>query len=246
MEFEYFTEKKNITHKLISSICFIIIICVVLKITTNLTNGKLHWNCENPILGSYLYLLLGFVTKYFFSTIIIENGYDNNIVTYVGSIIMVFVLTFLIILMPPQNFGTKHFLWFAYLFCLCIILNPSRLQENIVMKTLFISVGIFLTLSIFAYLFKDFVPISWERQLIYVLLGLIIVSIISAVFYSNSKTVFTYISIISIIVFGLFVLIDTRKLEMIDCNNPDYINNTLNLLLDAVNIFVNVYSLNSN
>ena len=85
---------------------------------------------------------------------------------------------------------------------------------------------------------------SWERQLIYVLIGLIVISIFSAVFYSNSKTVFTYISIISLIVFGLFTLIDTRKLELIDCSNPDYINNTLNLLLDSVNIFVNVYSLN--
>ena len=119
-------------------------------------------------------------------------------------------------------------------------------QSNKVIKTLIISVGIFLTLSVFANLFKDFVPMSWERQLIYALIGLIIVSIISAVFYSNSKMIFTYISIISLIVFGLFILIDTRKLELIDCNNPDYINNTLNLLLDSVNIFLNVYSLNNN
>ena len=126
-----------------------------------------------------------------------------------------------------------------------MMLVPSRLNGNTVIKTLVISVGIFLTLTVFANLFKDFIPMSWERQLIYVLIGIIIVSIISAVFYSNSKMIFTYISIISIIVFGLFILIDTRKLEMIDCNNPDYINNTINLLLDSVNIFVNVYSLNN-
>ena len=245
MEFQEYTEK-NISHKLISGICFIVVMCLALKITTNISNGNITWNCENPILGSYVYLLLGFVIMYFFSSIIVEYRYDTNIIPYIASIIMVFVLTFFLITMPPQNFGTKHILWFAYLFCLSMMLMPSRLNENTVIKTLVISVGIFLTLSVFAYLFKDFIPISWERQLIYVLIGIIIVSIISAVFYSNSKAIFTYISIISIIVFGLFILIDTRKLEMIDCNNPDYINNTINLLLDSVNIFVNVYSLNSN
>jgi FtsH-binding integral membrane protein len=245
MEFQDYTEG-NTNHKLISGICFIIVMCVALKITTNLSNGKLNWNCENPIVGSYLYLLLGFITMYFFSSIIVENKYDSNIVPYIASVIMVFVLTFFLIMMPPQNFGTKHVLWFAYLFCLSMVLSPSRLNGNKVFKTLIISVGIFLTLSVFANLFKDFVPLSWERQLIYVLLGLIVVSIISSVFYSNSKMIFTYISIISLIVFGLFTLIDTRKLEMMDCNNPDYINNTLNLFLDSVNIFLNVYSLNNN
>lgn len=241
---EFVDAEKNVNHKFISGICFIIVMCVALKITTNISNGKFSWNCENPILGSYIYLLLGFVIMYFFGSIIAENRYDSNMVPFIGSIIMVFVLTFLVITMPPQNFGSKHFLWFAYLFCLTMILSPSRLNGNKVMKTLIISVGIFLTLSVFANVFKDLVPMSWERQLIYALLGLIVVSIISAVFYRNSKMVFTYISIISLIVFGLFVLIDTRKLEMIDCNNPDYINNTLNLLLDSVNIFLNVYSLN--
>jgi FtsH-binding integral membrane protein len=245
MELNDYSEK-GVNHKLISGICFIIVMCVALKITTNISNGSFSWNCQNPILGSYLYLLLGFVVMYFFSSIIAENRLDTNMVPFIGSIIMVFVLTFLVITMPPQNFGAKHLLWFAYLFCLSMILSPSRLHGNTVIKTLIISLGIFLTLSVFANLFKDFVPMSWERQLIYALLGLIIVSIISAVFFQNSKMVFTYISIISLIVFALFTLIDTRKLEMIDCNNPDYINNTLNLLLDSVNIFVNVYSLNNN
>lgn len=244
MEFQEYSEK-NINHKVLSGICLIVIMCIALNLTTNISNGKFTWNCNNPILGSYLYLLLGFVSMYFFSSIIVDYGYDNNIVPYISSIIMVFVLTFLVITMPAKNFGSKHLLWFAYLFCLSMILNPSRLNKNIVIKTLVISVGIFLTLSVFANLFKDLIPVSWERQLIYALIGLIIVSIISAVFYSNSKTIFTYISIISIIVFGLFILIDTKKLELIDCTNPDYINNTLNLLLDSVNIFVNVYSLNS-
>ena len=243
MEFEPIVEN-NINHKVISGICFIAVMCVALKITTNLSKGQFTWNCENPIVGSYLYLLLGFVSMYFFSSVIVNNEYDKNTIPYIASIIMVFVLTFFVITMPPQNMGSKHLLWFAYLFCLSMILNPSRLKGNTVIKTLIISVGIFLTLSVFANLFKDYVPMSWERHLIYALIGLIIVSIFSAVFYGNSKTVFTYISIISLIVFGLFTLIDTRKLEMIDCANPDYINNTLNLLLDSVNIFVNVYSLN--
>jgi len=243
MEFESNVET-NINHQVISGICFIVVMCVALKITTNLAKGQFTWNCENPILGSYLYLLLGFVSMYFFSSVIAKNQYDSNMVPYIASIIMVFVLTFFVITMPPQNMSSKHLLWFAYLFCLSMILSPSRLKSNTVIKTLIISVGIFLTLSVFANLFKDYVPMSWERQLIYVLIGLIVISILSAVFYSNSKMVFTYISIISLIVFGLFTLIDTRKLEMIDCTNPDYINNTLNLLLDSVNIFVNVYSLN--
>lgn len=245
MEFQDYSQK-NINHKVISGICLIVIMGIALNLTTNISKGDLNWNCNNPILGSYLYLLLGFVCMYFFSSIIIEYGYDKNIVPFISSIIMVFVLTYFVITMPPKNFGGKHLLWFAYLFCLSMILSPSRLNKNIVIKTLIISVGIFLTLSVFANIYKDLVPVSWERQLIFALIGLILVSIISSVFYSNNKTIFTYISIISIIVFGLFTLIDTKKLELIDCTNPDYINNTLNLLLDSVNIFVNVYSLNSN
>ena len=243
---DYTIDNKNLfNHKIISSISFIIIMCIALGITTNIKNGDLRWNCDTPLLSSYIYLLLGFISMYFFSVMIAEYGYDNNLIPMIASIVMVFVLTYFIISTPAENIVMKHLIWFGYLFCLSMILRPSSLKGNIVINTIIISLGIFLLLTVFANIFKEYISVSWERQLIYVLILLIIVSIVSAVFFSNTKKIFTYISIVSIIVFALFFLIDTQKIQKIDCNNPDYINNTINLFLDSINIFVNVYSLNN-
>jgi FtsH-binding integral membrane protein len=125
------------------------------------------------------------------------------------------------------------------------MLFPSRMVDNSVYKSIILTVGIFLTLTVFANVFPNLVQMSWERTLIFALLVLIIITIINGVFYNNRK-LFTYISVISIGVFALFTIIDTRKLGLMDCAKPDYIENTLNLFLDTINIFVNVYSLNSN
>jgi FtsH-binding integral membrane protein len=238
-------ENVNINHEFISKISFVVVFLYAINATVSFKNGRLSWNCDSPLLGSYLYLLLGFMAMYFFSTVIVKRGLDNSMTNVFSSFILALVLTFVLFVIPSDYVITKHLVWFIYLFCLSIMLFPSRMVDNSVYKSIILTVGIFLTLTVFANVFPNLVQMSWERTLIFALLVLIIITIINGVFYNNRK-LFTYISVISIGVFALFTIIDTRKLGLMDCAKPDYIENTLNLFLDTINIFVNVYSLNSN
>ena len=51
------------------------------------------------------------------------------------------------------------------------------------------------------------------------------------------------LSYIGIVLFSLFIMYDTKKLiiNSQNCENPDYINESLNLFLDSINLFQNMY-----
>jgi FtsH-binding integral membrane protein len=51
----------------------------------------------------------------------------------------------------------------------------------------------------------------------------------------------------SILLFSMYIMVDTKKIiiNAENCVNPDYINESINLVLDTMNIFTNMYSLNN-
>ena len=54
-------------------------------------------------------------------------------------------------------------------------------------------------------------------------------------------------SYLSILLFSMYIMFDTKKIivNAENCVNPDYINESINLVLDTMNIFTNMYSLNN-
>lgn len=232
-------------HRIISGIAFIVILLTTLKMSST----NLQWTCDNPMIANYLYILLAFVAVYMFSSQLVSS--PNLPQFYTGfsmlfAVILLFVLLFVIMFYPAKYFITKHLVWFVYLFLFAYLMSPQilysdnrKLVQNIVITT-----GLFLTLTLLANIFIDKINLGWEKYLLIALIVMIMVYIVGF-FTGLSQTSIKTLSLIGIVVFSLFILVDTKRLNTIDCKNPDYIANTMGLFLDGLNLFSNLQNFNN-
>tara|TARA_B110000208_G_scaffold191887_1_gene260745 strand:- start:5695 stop:6276 length:582 start_codon:yes stop_codon:yes gene_type:complete len=160
------------------------------------------------------------------------------------------MLLFALMVVPPRLFFTKHALYITEMILLGILLYPYYVKN----QSLFYHVGIttfiiLIVLSGFVYLFPDLIKDSWGNYLLTALLGLIIARVVElfiVIQYPEYKTNHKLISYISVTIFSLLIMYDTKKIivNANNCYNPDYINESLSLLLDSVNIFSNIFMIN--
>ena len=221
---------------LISVICFI----VILAITLSTSSTGLQWNCKHPVASNYLYIILAFSAVWMFVNLL--PPMTNNMIIYILSIICVFLLLFIIIIMPSRYFIFKHIVWFMYLAVLAYLMKPS-LKGNNVIYSVIISFILFIVLSFLANMFSDKISLGLEKYLMTALIGLILITIVSFFIPKNQNFIYT-ISYITIGLFSLFVLVDTKRIFSVECVDPDYIRSSMNLFLDAMNIFTAVNNIN--
>jgi len=221
-------------NNLISAICFI----VILALTLQTSSTGLIWNCDNSVASNYLYVLLAFVSIWFFITMLPEN---MNSSLYILAIINIFVLLFVILFIPSKYFIVKHLVWFLYLLAMAYIIKPS-IQRNNIVFTILITAGLFILLSFLGSMFGDYISFGWEKYLLMGLIGLILISVVSFFLPRNQNFIYT-ISYITIGLFAMFVLVDTKKILSVNCADPDYINSSMSLFLDVLNIFSAVNNL---
>ena len=234
----------ELNHRIISGIAFLVILLTTLKVSSS----NLQWNCNNPMAANYLYIILAFVSIYMFSSQLIGPNLPSY---YTGfsmlfAVILLFLLLVVIIFMPAKYFVIKHLVWFLYLFLFAYLIAPNiqysdggKLVQNIV-----ITVSIFLVLTFIAHNFVDKINLGWEKYLLLALTILILIYIVG-IFTGLSQTSIKTLAIIGIVVFSLFILVDTKRLITINCDNPDYISNTMGLILDGLNLFSNFQNLNN-
>ena len=169
-----------------------------------------------------------------------------TILLALGSIGLIIGLLYI----PPQMFFTKHLLYIMWVMFMGIMMYPMYAKN----KSLFYHVGLttfllLLVLSIFAYARPDLIKNSWGTYLFIMLITLLGARLIElfAGFKHNSNYS-RIISYISIVVFSLYVMYDTKNIIINSekCVNPDYINESVNLFLDSLNLFTNIYSVNDN
>ena len=163
----------------------------------------------------------------------------------VSSIALLIGLLFI----PPSMFFTKHLLYIIQMVMFGIIIYPyyknNREQFNQVGLTTLLML-IFLT--IISVMFQDLISDRWENYLIVGLLSLIIARFIEI--FKNINYDSTYSRIVtyaSILIFSLFIMVDTKKIivNAENCINPDYINESISLFLDSINLFQNLYAVRS-
>ena len=215
-------------NHLLSAICFI----VILALTLQTSSTGLIWNCDNAVASNYLYVLLAFVSIWFFITMLPEN---MNSSLYILAIINIFVLLFVILFIPSKYFIVKHLVWFLYLLAMAYIIKPS-IQRNNIVFTVLITAGLFILLSFLGSIFGEYISLGWEKYLLMGLIGLILISVVSFFLPRNQNFIYT-ISYITIGLFAMFVLVDTKKILSVNCADPDYINSSMSLFLDVLNIF---------
>jgi len=113
---------------------------------------------------------------------------------------------------------------------------------NIVKYQVLIVMGL---LTFFTFLNPKVISLSWGTSLLTMLIGLIVVRFLSLF---NPKFNHYIISYVSFVLFAFFVMYDTKRLiiRAKHCIKADYINDSLGLVLDVLNIFSDLFRIQSN
>jgi FtsH-binding integral membrane protein len=236
-------------ENLINYFLISVIICIILLFSA-FNNFKL--TCNNYILNTYLYLILSFFIVYIYLQLL--NFYKINIKTtlaFLGSFILTLILIVSITLLSPQQILLKHSLWLLFLGFIALSFQPlyNRLNKNLIKSTFLATVLIATILSLFAQFFPNLISFSLGPILFIALLSVILVEILNIFFFKKEDSIKNqkWISIFCIFLFSLFILYDTKVLLLHQktCIIPDYINESLKLFLDMINMFVNLLRLRS-
>tara|TARA_B100000925_G_C21969348_1_gene457106 strand:+ start:629 stop:1366 length:738 start_codon:yes stop_codon:yes gene_type:complete len=219
--------------------------------------NPIRFHCDNYILNNYLYIILSW--GIILTTV--ATLYNNNVKLHelfsgpftillsLGSIFLLVGLLFI----PPELFFTKHLLYIFQIVLMGIIIYPLYVNNIDLFNQVGITTLLLITfLSLVTYMYPDIIKDGIYTYLSIGLIGIIIARIVEMVIIYKNKKVYTgyhrLLSYISIALFSIFIMYDTKRLirGAQTCVNPDYINKSLNLFLDSMNIFTNMYALNDN
>lgn len=218
------------------------------------------FTCNKYILNSYLYILLILVIvilevlllEYNNITVTDIFGRIDSIFTLLLSFVFVIGLLIITMTINPKNVLLKHTVWLLFALSIGLFLYPSydrAKKNNVLMEVLFTLVSILVIFSIVAFINPDIISLSMGPILTLTLIGIIIFQFFRYYFNRKNKNYRTpkWLSYVIIILFILFILYDT-KLIQINAKNckektVDYINESLGIFLDAINIFQQLVNL---
>jgi FtsH-binding integral membrane protein len=177
-----------------------------------------------------------------YSIIPTENpGY--NLLTGLGAIGLIFIQGYL----PPGI--PKYIVFVTFILLLSQILRPleDRLQEKgLLFEVTIMTLGIFIPMVILGF-YDRFNILHWGYYLLFALIGLIIARIVLYALaltgdYTGEQisTGSKLLSTVAIALFGLFTTWDVNlireKAKRCD-KNPDYVDSSMGLFLDLINLF---------
>ena len=220
-------------------------------------NNKL--TCNNYILNTYLYIILSIIIV---SIIVLsidknQNNLKNNLSKYQRFfwVLFIFTIGFLLstMMIDPRNTILKHLSWIAFVSLIGITMYPIYLYtklNNVFLKTLITTLIIVIILTAVAFYKPQLISLSWGPILITLLLIGIIMSMLNIFMNKNkqSQNKWSYILSYSfVILFSFLLLYDTKKLQVNaqKCIIPDYINESIGIFLDIINLFSNLGRINS-
>lgn len=228
---------------------FLIGITVLAIIHNSLSFSPIRFHCSNYVLNTYLYFILSWGIIMATNSSLEKNNIELHylfsgpftILLMVSSMALLFGLIFV----PPSLFFTKHLLFILEMVLLGIIIYPyyknnKKLFSHVALTTLIVLI----LLTFITYNFSSYITDSWGTYLFYGLLAIIIARLIE-IFRSNyqMKGNQRIISYISIILFSLYIMYDTKQIliNSKNCVKPDYINESLSLILDSINLLQNIF-----
>tara|TARA_B100000674_G_scaffold6241_1_gene4992 strand:+ start:1814 stop:2569 length:756 start_codon:yes stop_codon:yes gene_type:complete len=237
----------------------VLAILIVNVYNTAFKGGK--FTCNKYILNTYLYILLALVVISL-ENIMLDNK-NVSIETIFGpfrgwvGVILLFVVSLGLLLtlmsVNPKNVVLKHILWLAFVLFLGILVYPSyvgTLENNTFVATLFSTIGILVFFTIIAFVKPNWIQLSWGPVLTFLILAGIITELCFYFFgkKENRRGRSKGFAYFFIALFTIFILYDTKKIQiaakMCKESNVDYINQSLGIVLDGINIFQNLAIVN--
>lgn len=233
----------------------ILAILIVKVYNSAFKGGK--FTCNRYILNTYLYILLALVIISLQNIIMEQQNVPLESIFgwvkgWVGLIIF-FAITIGLLLyllsINPQNVVFKHIVWLAFVALLGILTYPTYLQtieNNTVVVVLLTTIAILLGFTAVAFLKPEWISLSWGPILLVLLIAAIIGELVYRFFNKDKKASgrTKFMSYVFICLFTLFILYDTKKIQVnaLNCKTKtvDYINESLGIVLDAINLFQNI------
>lgn len=217
--------------------------------------SKILFQCDNYVLNTYLYFILSW--GIIMATIASLHSQDislSSMFTGFSGIALFFlsiVLIYSLVLMPPEYFVTKHVLFVLQMAMLGTMIYPLYVKN----AGLFFHAGLtalllFILLSVISIYAPSMLSGSMQTYLLTALVTLLMARIVEyfiALFrpetYQKYSHLSKIVSYVAIALFSLFVVYDTQSTlqHAKHCVRPDYINESLGLVLDSVNLMTNLF-----
>lgn len=202
-------------------------------------------SCPNFIANTFLHVLgaIGLTAAGTQYKIIPTENPGYNLLTFLGA----FGLIFLQAALQPGI--PKYLVFLTFILLLSQTLRPleDRLQEKgLLFEVTVMALGIFIPMVLLGF-YDRFNILSWGYYLLFALIGLIIARIVLYALaltgqYNDQKISMgsKILSTFAIGLFGLFTTYDVNVIRMKAkaCDkNPDYVDSSMGLFLDLINLF---------
>ena len=199
--------------------------------------------CPYFLANTFAHLLGGLIVTGISTEYPFIPDFDGNMISHIFASIMAFVLLLVVLFSNPGPF--------KYIVCIavCVIFGQilagfvKRLKmKQTLLRTLVLVGTVFLTMTVIG-IFDKGNMLSWGSYLFAGLLGLIVASF--ALLFMNKDS--NEAAVVSqwlhwgiVLLFTLFIGYDVQVLQehaKLCTSNPDYVQESLNLYLDILNIF---------
>jgi len=230
----------------------LIFICIIFAIGNYAIKNR-KFTCNRYILNTYLYIILTFNIIAIQLLLLEYNGvkFNPSLLLFVGIFILTLFCIFLMHNISSLNIVLKHFVWVIFVLLLGLIFYPMYSsfidRKELILSAMLTTILLFVGLSAIAYLKPEYISLSWGPVLLLLLIGGIIMELTLLFIMNKSQNRsiwFRFMSYFFIGVFMVFILYDTKRLQINakKCVLADYIKESLGLFLDIFNIFIRILS----
>ena len=202
-------------------------------------DGKL--TCDRYLINSFLYLITSISIFFTSSKVLNDQNIQINNIQKMGLSLLLLVLVFSLGFV--RNNTIKHIIWFAILVLFSLVLNYEKYDKELIEDTFKKMLLIILLCVLIAIQFPQYIKPSMGTVLVFGLLFVIVFRIIDTFFFNQKYN--TLISSIAVFIFSAFIIYDTDRImkdakECVKSNNPDYLDNMINMFLNLMNLFNNL------
>lgn len=223
---------------------------------------KGFFTCQHYVLNTYLYILMALVIICL--EILAFDLHNLDILKYLQGVLP-FIITLIVVIgtlwitmkINPRHVILKHLAWLVFITTVSLLAYPSYLKskESNTLRGVFLSlVAILVIFTVVVFIKPELVYFSWGPVLSFLLIGVIISHLIF-MFTTNKRTstqnknYMKYSSYFIIVLFIFFIMYDTKLIieaaKICSEKTADYINQSLGIILDTLNIFQNLVNISS-
>lgn len=254
------------------AIHIIIVACIVLAIFTNSFSFApvFAFQCKNYILNTYLYFLLtwgialllvsAFDQLYTVKGAPLKSSPLNNpivtIITIIASIGLLFLL-----FRVRGNIYAVHFVYLLWTATISILLYRLFVRNrDLFYKSMVSVVAILVIFTIISFTFPDLISNKVATYLFGILIAIIVARIVEIMLYAfdvispeDQRKMSKGISYVAIVLFTMFLIYDTDMIrkKARTCNvrsffnAPNYVESSLGIFLDSLNLMSSIFDVMS-